>query len=203
MGVWMVGSVMPLFGQVADYYPVPEVVQPFDAGDSQSSQITKPAAGGIQMALVVPEGDMRSSLNGRTGFSVGAHGGVPVGDGLEMRPRFDYTRLDGGSFSANSLDSTLTMEGIGLGADILAYGDKDRTGPYAFAGANLTMWYIKHRFDPDTKGVYPNISAGVGTRFTDSFSADLEFDYGRFRPGVGTLGAMRLVIYYRLAAEGE
>lgn len=58
---------------------------------------------------------------------MGAHAAVPVGDGLEMRPRFDYTRLDGGSFSANSLDSTLTLEGLGLGADILAYGDRDLT----------------------------------------------------------------------------
>jgi hypothetical protein len=95
------------------------------------------------------------------------------------------------------------LEGLSLGADFLTYGDSDRTGPYAFAGANLTMWFIKHRFDSDTKGVYPNFSAGVGARFTDALSTDLEFNYGRFRPGVGTLGAVRLVIFYRFPPKDE
>jgi hypothetical protein len=195
-------GVAPLFGQAAEYYPVPEVDPPGESGDSQSAKVTQPSEGGVQLGLVVPQGDMRSCLNGRTGFSAGFHGAVPLDSGLELRPRLDYTRLDGGSFSARSMDSTLTLQGLGAGADILVYGDAARSGPYAFAGANLTLWYVKNRFEDDTQAIYPNLSAGVGARL-NAFSADLEFDYGRFRPGVGTFGTVRLVLYYRFADAGN
>jgi hypothetical protein len=85
---------------------------------------------GIQGGLIFPQSDLRSAVNGRTGFTLGVHGGIDLQGGNELRPRIDYTRIDGGSFSLSSLNSTTTVQAVGVGIDYLRYLEGRRRGQF-------------------------------------------------------------------------
>jgi len=151
---------------------------------------------GIQGAVVLPENDLRNAVGGRTGFGLGVHGAIAMDGGTEIRPRIDYTRLDGGSFSLSSISSTTTVQEVSVGADYLVYAGGTRQGLYGFAGANLAWWYTQNRFSGNTRKVSPTLLFGPGFRFNKSISGDLSFEYGQFRSSVGTECNIKGSIFY-------
>jgi hypothetical protein len=152
---------------------------------------------GIQGSLVFPQQDLRSATGGRTGFQVGVHGAVDLGGGSELRPRIDYTRVDGGSFSLGSLTSTTTVHGVGIGADFLKYLDERRRGLYGFGGLALTWWSSDYRFGGTTRLTSPSVIFGVGHRFNSSVGMEFSVDFGQFRSSAGAYSDIKGGVFYR------
>ena len=152
---------------------------------------------GIQGAILFPQSDLRSAVGGRTGFQVGVHGAMDLQGGSELRPRIDYTRIDGGSFSLSSLSSTTTVQGVGIGADYLRYVEGRRRGLYGVAGVSLVWWTSDLRFGGSTRTTQPMVMAGVGHRFNASVGMEFSLDYGRFRPDAGTASSIKAGMSYR------
>jgi hypothetical protein len=147
---------------------------------------------GFQAFAVMPESDLHSAVGGRTGYEVGIHTTVGIDTASELRPRFDYTRLDGGSFSSTNATSTTTINGLSLGVDYLYYFQGTRTGMYGMAGANIAWWECQNRFVANTRQTSPTFLIGPGFRFSKGFAAELEFEFGQFRPSEGTDSSIKL-----------
>ena len=171
--------------------------QEVDAGVRSILGMPNSPAIGIQAFVVSPQQDLRTTVGGRTGFAVGAHWAFALDDALEMRPRIDYTRLDGGSFSFNSVSSTTTVQGVSIGADVIRYQDESQRGLYGMLGANLCWWSVKNTFLGNTTTTAPTVLFGVGNRFSQSLSAEIEVDYGKFRAGDGRASSIRLGAFYK------
>jgi hypothetical protein len=152
---------------------------------------------GIQGGLVFPQSDLRSAVGGRTGFTFGAHGAIDLQGGNELRPRIDYTRIDGGSFSLSSLTSTTTVQAVGIGCDYLRYYEGRRRGLYAVAGIELNWWSTETRFQGSQRETTPSIMIGAGHRFNSSWSMEFNLDYGQFRPSAGTASSIKGGAFYR------
>jgi len=152
---------------------------------------------GIQGSILFPQSDLRSAVGGRAGFQVGVHGAIDLQAGNELRPRIDYTRIDGGSFSLSSLSSTTTVHGVGLGLDYLGYLEGRRRGLYGVGGVSLVWWSSDLRFGGSTRETAPVVMAGVGHRFNASTAMEFSIDYGRFRPDAGTASSIKAGIFYR------
>ena len=155
---------------------------------------------GVQGYLVVPEGDLRTAVGGRLGLEIGAHGTIPVQAGSELRPRLDYTRMDGGAFSFSSLNSTTTVHGLGLGVDYVGYLDESNLGLFGAIGVNLTWWQTMNRFANNTEKTAPGVLFGIGNRFNASLSVELDLNYGTFRSPVGAESSFNLGLLYRFSA---
>jgi hypothetical protein len=152
---------------------------------------------GIQGAFVFPQSDLRSAVGGRAGFTVGVHSGIDLQGGNELRPRIDYTRIDGGSFSLSSLDSTTTVQGIGLGADYVSYLEDRRRGVYACGGVSLVWWTSDLRFGGTTRRTAPMFMIGAGHRFNSQVGMEFNLDYGSFRSSKGTASSLKAGMFYR------
>jgi len=152
---------------------------------------------GIQGSLLFPQSDLHSAVNGRVGFQVGVHGAIDLQGGSELRPRIDFTRLDGGSFSLSSGSSTTTIEAVGVGVDYLRYMEERRRGLYACAGIELDWWNVQYRFRNSDRETTPMLMVGVGHRFNSSTSMEFNLDYGQFRPSVGTASSIKGGVFYR------
>jgi hypothetical protein len=163
---------------------------------SDLSLLNPKSGAGIQGFLVLPQADLRDSVNGRCGFGVGIHGAIDLEGGAQCRPRVDYSRLDAGAFSVSSVSSTTTIQEVSLGADYLAYVAANRRGFYGVMGANLAWWEVQNRFTPSTRITTPMVLAGPGFRFGDALSVEAELEYGRYRPSVGAENAIRIGCFY-------
>jgi hypothetical protein len=152
---------------------------------------------GIQGALVFPQNDLRSATNGRTGFALGVHGGIDLQGGSELRPRIDYTRIDGGSFSLSSLTSTTTVQAVGLGVDYLYYLEQRLRGAYAVAGVELDWWESQYRFNGSQRETSPSLMVGVGHRFNANVSMEFNLDWGQFRPSMGSASSIKAGVFYQ------
>lgn len=152
---------------------------------------------GIQGSLVFPQQDLRTATGGRTGFSFGVHGAIDLQGGSELRPRIDYTRVDGGSFSLASLTSTTTVTGIGIGCDYIKYIEERRRGLYGFGGVALTWWSSDYRFDGTTRLTSPSLALGVGHRFNSSVGMEFSVDCGQFRSHFGSYSNIKAGVFYR------
>jgi len=152
---------------------------------------------GIQGGLVFPQNDLRSAVGGRTGFTFGFHGGIDLQGGNELRPRIDYMRIDGGSFSLSSLNSTTTVQSVGIGLDFLRYLEQRRRGSYAVGGIELNWWNSQYRFGGSVRETSPSLMIGVGHRFNSSVSMEFNLDYGQFRPSVGVASSIKGGVFYR------
>ena len=179
-----IGTV-PLPAQGVDFFD-----QGAPANSSQGARI------GIQGLLVSPQGDLRQAVNGRIGFQAGANWCVELGGTNELRPRLDYTRLDGGAFHPSSLTSTTTVEGVSLGADALWFFAENHRGPYAVTGANLTWWETHYQFDGNDRRTSPGLIAGIGHRFNARRALELDLDLGQFRPSYGTDSSIKGGVFY-------
>ena len=157
----------------------------------------EPTEAGIQGALVFPQGDLRSAVNGRTGFSVGVHGAIDLQGGSELRPRIDFTRYDGGAFSLSSLSSSTTVEAVGVGVDYLRYLEGRRRGLYGVAGIELNWWNAQYRFSPSTRTTTPSLMLGAGHRFNSSVAMEFNVDFGQFRSSAGTASSIKGGVFYR------
>ena len=176
---------------------LPLAAQDVDSGVRSILGMSSAPTIGIQGFLVSPQQDLRSAVGGRPGFAVGAHWSFDMDNATELRPRLDYTRLDGGSFSFSNVTSTTTVQGVGFGADMLWYLDESRRGLYGALGANLCWWSYKNTFFGNSTTVSPSVLFGVGNRFSQSLSAEINVDYGRFRSGDGRESSIRLGLYYK------
>ena len=117
--------------------------------------------------------------------------------GNELRPRIDYTRIDGGSFSLSSLNSTTTVQAVGVGIDYLRYLEGRRRGSYAVAGIELNWWESQYRFRGSDRETSPSLMVGVGHRFNSSWSMEFNLDWGQFRSYVGTASDIKGGVFYR------
>jgi hypothetical protein len=151
---------------------------------------------GFQAALVFPQNDLRTAVGGRTGFTLGFHGGIDLQGGNELRPRIDYTRIDGGSFSLSALNSTTTVQAIGIGVDYLRFLEGRLRGSYAVGGLELNWWNTQYRFGGNDRETSPSLMIGVGHRFNSSISMEFNLDYGQFRPSVGSASSIKGGIFY-------
>ena len=151
---------------------------------------------GIQASLVFPQSDLRSAVGGRTGFQLGVHGAIDLQGGSELRPRIDFTRLDGGAFSLSS-GSTTTIEAVGIGVDYLRCLEGRRRGLYGVAGIELNWWNVKNRFSGSERETTPSLMIGAGHRFNASTAMEFNLDYGRFRPSFGTASSIKGGVFYR------
>ena len=176
---------------------LPLAAQDIDSGVRSILGMSGSTSIGVQAFLVSPQQDLRSAVGGRTGFAVGTHWAFDMADATELRPRVDYTRMDGGSFSFSAVSSTTTVQGVSVGADWLWYLDESRRGLYAMGGANICWWSFKNTFAGNSTTVSPSLVFGAGNRFNQSLSAEVNVDYGRFRPGDGRESSIRLGIYYQ------
>jgi hypothetical protein len=147
---------------------------------------------GIQGFAVMPQSNLHDAVGGRTGFEVGVHTTVPLAANTELQPRFDYTRLDAGSFSFSNATSVTTINGLSVGADFLYYFQGSRTGMYAMGGANFAWWECQNRFVDNTRHTSPTLLFGPGFRFSKAFAAELEFEFGQFRQSVGADNSIKI-----------
>ena len=154
---------------------------------------------GCQGYLVVPESDLRAAVGGRLGFELGAHGAISLEGGAELRPRLDYTRLDGGAFSFSTLSSTTTVQGLSMGVDYVGYLDESLRGLFGVLGVNLGWWHTMNRFADDTRKTAPGILFGVGNRFNSALSLELDLNYGTFRSPAGAESSFNLGLLYRFS----
>jgi hypothetical protein len=152
---------------------------------------------GIQALAVFPQDDLRAAVGGRTGFDVGVHSSIDLTGGSELRPRIDYTRIDGGSFSLSSLSSTTTISGIGVGADFLQFLNDQRRGPYVTGGLDLVWWTTQYRFSSSQREISPTLMLGAGHRFNSAISMEFNLDLGHFRPAVGQAADIRAGLFYQ------
>jgi len=152
---------------------------------------------GIQGSLVFPQSDLRSEVRGRTGFQVGVHGAIDLQGGNELRPRIDYTRIDGGAFSFNSFSGSHTVKGVGLGVDYLRYYEQRPRGLYGLGGIELIWWDARDRDGASVRETAPSLKLGVGHRFDSRVSMEFSVDYGKFRPAFGTASSIKGGVFYR------
>lgn len=140
---------------------------------------------GLQGSFVFPQGDLRSSVNGRVGFQFGAHAALGTSEASEWRPRADYTRLDSGSLDPLSGMSTTTIQGVSLGLDHLSFLGAGRRGIYGLLGANVAWWHGQYAGGGATRETGPGFRAGLGNRFSGSFAMEMSLDLGRYRDSAG------------------
>ena len=96
---------------------------------------------GVQAAIVFPQNDLRSNVDGTVGLSLGIHVDVNLQGGNELRPRLDFTQCDTEAFHLLTLSTTRrSVHGVGLGADYLRFVEGGRRGLYGLVGANLNWW---------------------------------------------------------------
>jgi hypothetical protein len=152
---------------------------------------------GVQGALVFPQNDLRSAVGGRTGFTLGVHGGIDLQGGNELRPRIDYTRIDGGAFSLSSLDGSTTVQSMSVGADYLRYLEGQRRGLYGVAGVSLVWWNSDYRHGGSVRETSPTVMIGAGHRFNSAVSMEFNLDYGQFRPSQGSASSIKGGVFYR------
>jgi hypothetical protein len=150
---------------------------------------------GIQGSLLFPQSDLRSAVNGRVGFDVGVHGAIDLGGGSEVRPRIDYTRYDGGSFSVTALSGSTLVEAIGIGADYLSYFEGRNRGLYAVGGIALNWWNAQYRYQGSQRDTSPSVMVGVGHRFNSAVAMEFNVDYGH--SVVGTATSIKGGVFYR------
>jgi hypothetical protein len=152
---------------------------------------------GIQGSVLFPQQALRQATDGHVGFELGVHAAIDLQGGNEIRPRLDYTRIDGGSFSGSSLTGTTSVQGVGLGADYLRYLEDTRRGLYGAAGLELFWWNTKYRFSGSDRLTTPMVMIGVGHRFNANVAAEFDIDFGQFRSSVGTASSIKGGIFYR------
>jgi len=152
---------------------------------------------GVQASLVFPQNALRTATDGSIGFQVGFQEGVDLGGGNEVRGRIDYTRVDGGSFHLSSLNSTTTVQGLGVGADYLRYLEDRRRGFYAFGGLALDWWFTHYRFTSGDRTTTPTLRLGIGHRFDSNFGVEFGADWGQFRSDVGSFTNLKAGVTYR------
>jgi hypothetical protein len=179
-----IGTV-PLAAQVDDFFD-----QAAPAG------VTQGAGLGVQAFLVSPQENLRQAVDGRLGFQVGVNWSMPLGGNVELRPRLDYTRVDGGAFHPSSLTSTTTIQGVSLGADALWFFAENRRGPYAVTGLNLTWWETHYQFNGNDRETSPSLIAGIGHRFNRRLSLELDLELGQFRPSQGSESSIKAGVFY-------
>jgi len=152
--------------------------------------------GGIHGSLIFPQNDLHTAVGGRIGFQVGVQSGIDFGGGNELRPRIDYTRLDGGSFSLTSMSSTTTVQAVGVGVDYLRYLEEQRRGLYGVAGVSLNWWETHYRFTGNDRETSPSFMLGAGQRFNSSWSMEFNLEWGQFRPTMGSAGQIKAGVFY-------
>lgn len=150
---------------------------------------------GVQASLLFPQSDLRSAVNGRVGFDIGVHGAIDFGGGSEVRPRIDYTRYDGGSFSGSSLSGSTLVEAISVGADYLRYMEGRNRGLYAVGGVALNWWNAHYRHASNERDTSPSVMVGVGHRFNSAVAMEFNIDFGH--SAVGTATAIKGGVFYR------
>ena len=146
---------------------------------------------GAQAALCAPLGDLKTALDSNIGFTVGGHLGYYLEEGHEIRPRVDYTRYEGGSFSANSLSYKNNVSAFSFGADYIYYLEQRRQGFYVTGGVGCAWWTLDGRHVDTTHTNSATFQAGGGFRFNPTTAVELVYAPSRFRSGNGEAGSLQ------------
>jgi len=145
---------------------------------------------------VFPEQQLSNAVSGRVGFQLGAHASIDMSRGNELRPRIDYTLLDGGSFSFSSLSATTSVHAISVGMDYLAYLNVRTRGFYVLSGLGMNWWSTHYRFQGTDTKTAPGLTIGMGDRFSRKLALEFDYDFGQFRNTMGSMGAFKVALFY-------
>jgi hypothetical protein len=152
---------------------------------------------GVQAAVVFPQNDLRSNVDGAAGLSFGVNVDINLQGGSELRPRLDYTQCDTQTLHAFALSTTSrSVHGVGLGVDYLRFFEGGRRGLYGVLGVALNWWSASEPAFGNTTETAPSVHFGAGFRFDSRMAAEITYDLGRFRSTAGTLGAIKAGVTY-------
>ncbi len=147
-------------------------------------------AWGVHGSVNLPQGDLKTALDSKAGFTVGGHLGVYLKDGHELRPRLEYTRYDGGSFSLTSVTFKNTIVALGFGGDYLYHLEGRHRGTYLLAGAGFQWWTVEPRQGDSTHENGLSLQAGAGYRFSPRVAVEAAYSTSRFRADQGRANAV-------------
>lgn len=152
---------------------------------------------GVHGSVNAPQGDLKTALDSKAGFTVGGHLGIYLENGHEVRPRVDYTRYDGGSFSMASMTYKNTVAALGLGADYLYHLHGSQKGPYLLAGLGFQWWTVEPEHQPTTHENGLSYQAGAGYRFNPTVAVEVAYSSSRFQADQGRANALTAGISIR------
>ena len=152
---------------------------------------------GVQAAVVFPQNDLRSNVDGTMGLTFGVNVDIDLQGGSEARPRLDYTQCDTEPFHVLSLSTTSrTVHGASLGVDYLRFIEGGRRGLYGILGTGLQWMSASDPVYGNTHQTAPFLRLGAGFRFDSSFGAEITYNLGSFRSTAGTGGSIQAGITY-------
>jgi hypothetical protein len=153
---------------------------------------------GIQAAIVFPQNDLRTTVDGTLGLTVGVHVDIILGGGSEFRPRLDYLQCDTEPLHALTLSSTrTTAHATSLGLDYLRFFEPGSRGAYGVVGTGIQWWSASQPGFGDSHETAPFLRLGGGFRFHSDVAAEITWNLGCFRPTSGTAGSIQAGITYR------
>jgi len=140
---------------------------------------------GGQISLVQPEGDLKERylLNNKTGFGMGLHGFIDLGDGHALVPRLQGTRFKRDESTGYSIETRLWT----LGADYQFHpGGVSGQGLYLLAGLGAARGSFHERFSGvnlsfSEHKTAPYLDAGAGYMFSKHIGAELRYQHIRFK----------------------
>lgn len=152
---------------------------------------------GVQAAVVFPQNDLRTNVDGALGLTLGVHVLLNLQGGNELRPRLDYVQCDTSDLHLLALSSTSSsVHGVLLGVDYLRFVEGGRRGLYGLAGTGLGWWSASDPAYGDTNETAPYFRLGAGFRFDSRVSAEITYELGRYRSTAGTAGAIKAGLSY-------
>lgn len=148
---------------------------------------------GLAAGLSLPTGDLKTYTDNRTGFSLGAHALVDLGDGHTLRPRLDYT-----SFSEKTGFYKLAQTAFSV--DYLYFmNGKPNEGVYLGAGLGLASNKYSASnldYDPPTynrTNTKPVFTVTAGYQFNDQWGAELRYHGSRFTDEYDTTTSVNFI----------
>ena len=174
---------------------------------------------GVQLGLVYPQGDLGSAVDRKEGLSVGIHGTLPLGRGLVLCPRGDYTRFPTWkeSYSATTeqfsyrSDFSREISSLSLGADLRLHSSRV-PGLYALVGLATIAWKQKTsgslmlrmpgqessgQSSEATTWRKAGYSIGTGFLFGPHGFLEARYTWSRFREEAGSARTFVLATGYR------
>lgn len=156
------------------------------------------ARAGVQAAVVFPQNDLRTNVDGTLGLSLGVSVDFNLQGGNELRPRLDYTQCDTQAFHMLALSTTSkSVHGTSLGVDYLRFFEGGRRGVYGLVGTGIAWWSASDPTFGNTHETAPFIKVGAGFRFDSEWGAEITYGVGRFRNTQGTGGMIQAGVTYR------
>ena len=153
---------------------------------------------GIQAAVVFPQNDLRTNVDGTMGLTFGVSVDLNLQGGSELRPRLDYLQCDTQPFHVITLSTTTrSVHGVSLGVDYLRFFEEGNRGVYGIVGTGLQWMSASDPTYGNTHDTAPFLRLGAGFRFDSAVGAEITYNLGSFRSTAGTGGSIQAGITYK------